>query len=434
MDWYLSCTILIALMIVFIMTGMPIGFVLGIIGLGGYWIVQGIYPAISMASLLSYSVTGSFILVTVPLFVLMGEFLVMGGVGSELFDALHVWVGHWKGGMAIGTVIACAIFGAMCGSSVATVVTIGLVAVPEMRKRGYYDGYSAGTVTAAGALAPIIPPSIIMIIYGVMTEQSVAYLFVAAIIPGIITMICQCVCAFYLVWRNPTLAPMIEKANWAYRFQATAKIWSSVLVIFLVLGSIYLGVCTPSEAAALGASGTFIIALFRRKLSLGVLGGALSRTVRTSVMIIFILATARMFAQLLTVLMIPHNITNLFLTLQISPWAIFAIVQILWIILGIFIDVSSIIVITTPIVVPPLVALGFNPIWIGTVLMVNMAIAVITPPMAMNIYAAASTFPEIPIERITRGVMPYFAADAVALIIVSAFPQLSLWLPSMMMG
>jgi tripartite ATP-independent transporter DctM subunit len=381
----------------------------------------------------SYGIAATYVMGTIPLFMLMGEFLTMGGIGGEIFDFVHKWLGRLPGGLAIAAIGSCAIFAAMCGSSLATVVTIGTVAVPEMTKRGYDSKFAVGCVTSAGALGPLIPPSIILIIYGVMTEQSIGHLFIASIIPGVITMGFMMSQAIFMVWRRPEIAPKAKGYNWRERFSSLQKVWMPVILIFLVLGTIYMGVCTPGEAAAVGAFASFCIVLGRKRFNRVAFREALLRTARTASMIIFILVGARIFSYFLTVLEIPQDLTRALISSGLSPWIIIAGVQIIWLALGIFLDVASIVVVTSPLFVPALMALGFSPIWVGSTLVVNMAIAVVTPPMAMNLFVASATFKDVPLEKIIRGTLPFVLAELLALVVVVAFPVLSLWLPSMML-
>lgn len=434
MEWYILAIILSGGMLVLLSTGMPIALVLGLLGLGGLCIFEGQEVALKLLGILGYRVGANFLLTSIPLFVFMGEMLFVSGIGSNLFNTASKWLGRLPGGLAVGSIAATSIFGAMSGASTAAVATMGPLCVPEMLKRGYNAKLAAGTVAAAGALDPIIPPSILLVVYAVCTEQSIGRLFLACFLPGF--MLAGVMSALVIVWvkLRPDHAPPVSSFTWKEKFSALPGTWPSLVLIFLVLATIYLGVATATEAAALGAFGSFWIALYSKRLSWRILSKALMNTMTTTCMIMFIIICSSLFSVLLTTQKVTANFADAVVGLVLSRWVLLAVIQLVYIFLGCFIDAISIILITSPIVMPIIIELGFDPIWYGAVLMVNLATAVITPPFALNLYVMKKVVPEISLREVTLGTLPFLIADVIGLIIVIVFPPLSLWLPSIMMA
>ena len=432
MEWYLIATILFTLMLILLATGMPISLVLGILGIGGLVILEGPEMALSLIGTNSYRISANFVLTSIPLFVFMGEMLFVSGIGANLFDMASKWLGRLPGGLAVGSIAATSIFGAMSGASTAAVATMGPLCVPEMLKRGYDKRLATGTVAAAGALDPIIPPSIILVVYAICTEQSIGKLFLACFLPGFLLAIIMAGLVIVWVLWKPRHAPMIEKCSWKEKFSSIPGTWPALILIFLVLATIYLGVATATEAAALGAFGSFLIALFSKRISFHILSRALMNTLSTTCMIMFIVICSSLFSNLLTTQQITANFAIFVGGIQLSRWIVMIIIQLLYIFLGCFIDCISIILITSPIIMPLIIKLGFDPVWFGAVLMVNFATAVITPPFALNLYVMNKVVPEVSLKDVTLGALPFLIADIIGLALVIIFPQIALWLPSMM--
>jgi C4-dicarboxylate transporter, DctM subunit len=430
MDWYVTATIVFGLMLFFLAVGMPIAFTLGILGLGGLCIFEGLLSGLSYLNMISFRNAANTIMTTIPLFVFMGEMLIVSGIGKNLFDMASKWLGRLPGGLAIGSVAATSIFGAMSGASTAAVATMGPLCVPEMIKRGYDKRLASGTVAAAGALDPIIPPSVILVVYAVATEQSIGKLFLACFIPGFALAFIMSALIIVWVWCKPHHAPPVAKTSFKEMLDSVPGTWPALILIFLVLATIYLGVATATEAAALGALGSFLIALFSKRLTGKILSAALFNTVTTTCMIMFIMICSSLFSLLLTTQRVTLGFSEIIATLELSRWVLFALIMLLYIFMGCFIDCVSIILITCPIVMPIIIKLGFDPIWFGAVLMVNFATAVITPPFALNLYVMNKVVPEVSLYDVTVGAMPFLIADVLGLIVVIVFPQIAMWLPS----
>jgi len=433
MEWWTIAIIFFGGLIVLISLGMPICFSLAIIGISGLSFFIGVDRALEMLPMTMYKHAASYTLTAVPLFVLMGELILRSGLGNSLFEAFSRWLGRTPGGLIMASIASAGVFGAMSGSATASAATFGRIAVPEMIRRGVDRRLATGAVAAAGGLAPIIPPSIIMIVYGIVSEQSIGALFMAAMIPGIILMFLMMGAAYIRVKHNPTLYPVPERGySLRQKVASLRDTWAIVLIIFLVLGTIYMGIATPTEAAALGAAATLVVTIVYRKMSWSVLKESAIGTIGITSMLIFILVFARLYSTAMTVSGVTNGFIESVTGLDVSPWLIIIGIQLIFILLGLFIDQISIILITVPLVFPVITALGFNPIWFGVVMIVNMSIALVTPPLAFNLYIVQRANPEVPIEDVTHGAMTFLVAELVGLGILIAFPALSLWLPSLM--
>jgi len=432
MEWHVVGLILFVGVFFLLAIGMPVAFMLGILGLGGLLILQGPSVALNLLGGSSYRMAENFILTAVPLFIFMGEMLFVSGIGANLYDMASKWLGRLPGGLAIAGIGATAIFGAMSGASTAATATMGPLTVPEMIKRGYDERLAAGTICAAASLDPIIPPSIILVVYAIAAEQSVGQLFMACFIPGFMLGGIMALEVVLWVFIKPEHAPKMPGSTWKEKFSSIPGTWPTLVLVFLVLATIYLGVATATEAAALGAFGSLLIAFYSKRLTWGVLKKTLLNTMVTTSMIMFIIICSSLFSHLLTLQHITYNIADYIIEIKMSPWVFMAVIQLLYIFLGCFIDCISIILITTPLVVPIVIKLGFDPVWFGAVLMVNFATAVITPPFALNLYVMKRVVPELSLKVITIGSLPFLIADVIGLILVIIFPQIALWLPSMM--
>lgn len=429
-EWLLTGIAGFGALLALLVIGMPIGFALGSIGLVGSFIVVGSKGALGMLGVIPLETATKFILVCIPLFILMAEFAVISGISSDLYTAIHKWTGHLPGGLAIASIIACGVFGAISGSAIATSASIGRVAVPEMIKRGYDKKLSIGSIAAAGGVGIVIPPSLVFITFGFLGELPIGTLFIAGIIPGIILVILYSLQILLMTLLRPHIAPRVTGASWSERLIWAPKVLPMMLIILAVLGTIYLGVATPTEAAAIGAFGTFCLALFKKSLNLGRLREATSNAARTTSSILIILIGALCFGYFLSVSGFTKNITDLIVSIPLSRWWIMIIIQAFLFVLGGVLDVGGIVAITTPIFVPALTALGFDPIWFGVLLAINMDIASETPPVGLNVYVIRSIFKDIAsLEDIFKGAVPFVLAESAGLALVMAFPSLALWLP-----
>jgi C4-dicarboxylate transporter DctM subunit len=413
--------------------GMPIAFGLGVISTIG--IILLLKPEILfLIAQTAYSTPNSFVLVAVPLFILMAEVLYGSDLSYDLFDSASHWLGRMPGGLASSSVLACALFSALTGSSSANVAAMGTVCTPEMLKRGYNKGLATGSVCAAGALGILIPPSVLLIIYGSITDTSVADLFIAGIIPGIMLAGLHITHITIHSWLMPNIAPRTPSVPWRVRWRSTLKVWWVILLIVLMMGGIYSGACTPTEAAAIGAFAAIVLGItLSKSLTWEKFRSAVRRSVTVTSMVLFIMVGAMIFGYFLTHLRIPQKLVDVILGLSISPWIVMICINILYIVLGCLMDVASIVLITVPILDPVVRAIGFDPIWFGIVIVMNMEIANISPPLGINLFVMKGIVPpDISYMDIVKGILPFIGAQVTALILVMVFPQLTLWLPSTM--
>jgi C4-dicarboxylate transporter DctM subunit len=411
----------------------PIAFSMGIVGFFGLWWLRGLGPSMASATTVVYESGFQYTLSVVPLFILMGNFVTRAGMSKELYRAAYTFVGHLRGGLAMATVIACAGFGAICGSSIATAATMTKVAYPSMREHGYSDELSAGAICAGGTLGILIPPSTIMIIYGIMTETSIGKLFAAGILPGIIATALLCVAIQYITWRDPKAGPRAERATWRVRFAAFKDVWAVAALFVIVMGGIYGGVFTTTEGAGIGAFGAFCFALARRALDFKGLLEVLVDSARTTAMLFMILVGALVFANFINYTTMPADLKDLIGRYQISPMTVMVAICAIYVILGTAMEELSMILLTVPVFFPLVVHLGFDPVWFGIIIVVVVQIGLISPPVGMNMFVVKSMLPGVSTATIFRGVIPFVVATIVLLGILVAFPSISLVLPALLM-
>ena len=423
----------LTMLAVLLLMGMPIGFALLLTGFVGLTMITGFDATLNYLGLHAFSSIARFVFTPIPLFVLMGDILAVSGVGSDMFDVTLRWFGKFRGGLAVASIIACAIFASMCGLSIAGAATIGLVAIPEMLKRGYDKGLATGSVACAGTLGILIPPSLPFIMYGVIAEQSIGQLFIAGIVPGILLTVLFSTYVLIVAWRRPALAPAISgTVTWKDRFWSLRKLWSAIVLIILVLGSIYGGIATPTEAAGVGAAGAFGVALLYRSLSLKKVVQIVRSTAELVGFIMILVVGAMLFSYYLTITGMTQGVSRWMASLAVAPWVIIVGINIILLILGCFLDSTAIILITTPLFLPIIRSLGFDPIWYGVILIINIEIAFITPPVGMNLYVISNIARGVSLETILRGSIPFLALALLAIALIAFFPQIALWLPSTM--
>lgn len=417
-----------------IIAGAPIFLALGAAGLLGLYMEQGSL-ALFFAPTSAFGQLNSFELIALPLFILMGNFLAATPIGSYLFHAAVCWLSWLRGGLAIASVGASALFGAVSGVSIAGVAAVGGIAVPEMLKRGYSRPLASGAVVSAGALAMLIPPSVPFIIYGAVSGVSVADLFIGGIVPGFALALALSTYIYFRVLRNPEEAPRDDTLNitWGERVKSLGGIWHAAILIVAVLGSIYTGVATPSEAAAVGAVGAFLIAggIFRA-LPPKRIATILLQTAKVSGAILLIMACAKIFGDYMNFVRVPQTLTDALTATNLPPWAIFTAIMILLVLLGMLVDAVSLIVVTTPILLPLVTALGYDPLWFGIILVMNLEIAVVTPPVGLNLYALRGVCPQLSVEEIITSVVPFVLVQFAVLMLFVLFPGISLWLPNLL--
>ena len=427
------------IIVVFILLGMiflgaPIFLALGVAGLTGLWMARGAMALFFGPTSLFAQLT-SFELLALPLFVLMGNFLSATPVGANLYRAAALWLSRLRGGLAISTVGASTVFGAVSGVSIAGVAAVGSIAVPEMLARGYSTRLASGAVVSSGALAMLIPPSVPLIIYGAVSGVSVADLFIGGIVPGLALAFALAVYIWIRATLNPAEAPLIEgeRPSWSERLGALGGLWHAMLLVLLVLGIIYMGVATPSEAAAFGALGAFALAgLVFRSLTIEKFWQILASSARISGAILLIMGCARIFGDYLNLVRVPDAVANVLTATDLSPFVILMLIMVAMLVLGMLVDAVSLIVVTTPILLPLVTALGYDPLWFGIIVVMNLEMAVITPPVGLNLYTLKAVAPVLAIEDIIRSVVPFVFIQFAVLTIFVLIPDLAVWLPNMM--
>jgi tripartite ATP-independent transporter DctM subunit len=374
-----------------------------------------------------------FLFIILPLFIFMAEVMFFTGIGDEAFNAAHKWLGRLPGGLCMAGVVACGIFAAVCGSSTATAATIGLVAMPGLMDRGYAKDLSAGSLAAGGTLGILIPPSGIMILYGIITETSIGDLFIAGFIPGIMMVALFCLYILFRAVIKPEAAPPLPGVSWSERFSSLIPIWAVIVVMLVILGGIYAGVATPTEVAALGAFITTLFALGRGKLSWSNLRESFLRTARTTCFVFFIVIGAMSFGWLLAYLDIPYRLGEVIVNADLSPLLILVLMNVTLLFLGCFIDPAGMLVLTMPLFFPIAKKFGFDPVWFGVIMTMNMECGNITPPVGLNLFVMKGICPDdVTIGDIVKGVVPFFILLLVGMVLIIAFPQIALWLPGTM--
>jgi C4-dicarboxylate transporter, DctM subunit len=463
-------------MLVLAFLRLPIALAMGLVGVLGYAYMRDWSWAAALAAVQTkvYETGRNYTLSVIPLFILMGSFVTRAGMSQELFRAAYAFIGHLRGGLAMATIVGCGGFGAICGSSIATAATFSKVAYPSMKKFGYSDALATGAIASGGTLGILIPPSTIMVIYGIMTGTSIGKLFAAGILPGVIAVLLLCLAVQYVTWRDPKAGPPGERLTWHERFKTLEGVgwfaavgvavlastylgWlpgddaavlgtiavfllslvykgiTSVIALFgLVMGGIYGGVFTAVEGAGVGAFGAMLIAFARRSLSWRSLYGALVESARTTSMLFLILIGALMFAEFVNITSMPADLRAFVAGLGVSPILVVAAIMAIYVLLGTAMEELSMILLTVPVFFPLIVSMGLDPIWFGVLIVVVVEIGLISPPVGMNLFVLNTLLPQVQTRTIFFGVLPFIAADCVRLAILIAFPIVSLYLPSLM--
>ena len=435
MEVWMVATILFTSLMLALFLGLPVAFSCGGVATVAclfIWGPRGLYSIATTA----YGEMTIFVFIAVPLFVLMAEVLSFSGIAEELFDLVYKWMGPFRGGLAIGTVIICAVFAAMVGVSTAAAATMGLVALPPMLDRGYSKKLVTGTIAAGGALGILIPPSVIMIIFGSVAELSIGQLFMGGMIPGIILSLIFIIYIIIKSILDPKSAPALplsERVSWGVKIRLLWKLLPPTFLVLLVLGSIYSGICTPTEAAAVGAFGSLVSAALMKRLTWENFNHAVSRTFSVSTMILWITIGAVSFTTIVNVTGIADWMREAIVGMELNRWVILIGMQFCFFLLGCFLDPVGIILITTPIFLPLIISLGFDPVWFGILFIINMEMAYITPPFGFNLFVLRGVVPpSISMKDIYKGILPFVACQAVCLFIMMIFPGLVTWLPRLM--
>ncbi|WP_180899733.1 TRAP transporter large permease [Martelella soudanensis] len=425
---------LIAIGIMFVLLALrtPVAFAMLIVGFGGMWYLNGMRSAGAVLITEGFGTVTNYSLIVVPMFVLLGNVASAAGFSRGLYDAAYAWVGWLRGGLASASVIGCAAFSAVSGSSVATAVTIGKVALPEMKRLGYSASLSTGAIAAGGTLGFLIPPSTGFVIYAILTEESIGRLFMAGILPGLLMMAMFMATVGIVTWLDPTSGPRGEPMSLARRFASLARALPMIAVIVISIGGIYLGVFTPVEASGIGAALVIILAVASRAITWGRFLEAVMETTRTSAMLYMIVIGANVLNPFLAVTHIPDLLGTALLGL--GPYGTLAVIILAYIVLGMFLDGLSMLVVTIPIVYPAIVAAGFDSIWFGVVAVIVIEMGMITPPVGLNVFVIKGVARDVPLATIFKGVMPFLIAMIVCLLLIIAFPQIALVIPNSMFG
>lgn len=410
----------------------PLAFAMGLVGFVGIGVTRGWNPALASTAQVVYETGFAYTLSVIPLFILMGNFVARAGLAHELFHAAYAFIGHVRGGLAHATVAACGGFGAICGSSIATAATMSKVAYPSMRKLGYSDSLSMGVMAAGGTLGIMIPPSTIMVIYGIVTETHIGKLFAAGVIPGLLTAALLMLTIVVVTSRDPEHAPPGARTPWPERWRALRGIWGVLVLVILVLGGIYGGFFTATEGAGFGAAGAFLFALLRRRLTWASLFEVLVESARTTAMLFTLLIAATLFANFVNFTTLPGDLKEWITHLGLSPTMIVVAMMAIYVVLGTVMEELTMVLLTIPLFFPIVTALGFDPVWFGVLIVMIVQIGLISPPVGMNLFVLNALLPHVGLGNIFRGCWPFVLVMVVMLGLLIAFPQLSLWLPSLM--
>lgn len=434
MNLWLFLALYTGLLLLFIFSGMPVAIALGGVGLLSIYIwVGGAIP--QQVSYVAYNAVSAFTMTAIPLFVLMGSLFAYSGLASQVYAGISPLLGRLSpGGLLLSNIFTGALFAAASGSAVAGISTISVIALPEMEKRGYNRGISAGSVAAAGALAVLIPPSIGLIIYGAMTDQSIGRLFIAGIFPGIVLTLLYTLYIIIRVRIHPHLAPPKSKMPLPFCLSQCLRVWPLLILIVAVIGSIYLGIATPTEAAAIGCGGSVVLAAGYRKLTWKVIKTATAETVKISAMVLLLFALARVMGIGLGILKVPGLLLSFVVSLEVNRYIILGFVYLAYLIAGMFMDELALFVMTIPVTVPILVTLGFDPIWIGVILIMLCECGMLSPPVGIALYIIQGIRPQYSFSEIALGAMPFWFVIIVAIIVLTVFPELATYLPLTMMG
>jgi C4-dicarboxylate transporter, DctM subunit len=411
---------------------LPIAFAMGLVGFIGFGLQVSWFASLTQIGHIASDAALDYGLSVVPLFVLMGGLVTRAKLSDDLFVASNAFLGHFRGGLSMATVVACGGFGAICGSSVATAATMAKVAMPSMRRFGYADSLATGSIAAGGTLGILIPPSILLVIYGILTEESIGKLFVAGIIPGIVAIICYALAVRVVTHFNPNAGPPAMRTDWPGRFRALRNVWGVLALFGLVMGGIYGGIFTPSEAAGMGAMGALFLAILRREMDLKSFFEVLADSAYTTVMLFMVLIGALVFANFVNTAGLPAALQEFVSGLSVSPILVIWVICLIYIGLGCVFESISMVLLTVPIFFPLVADLGFDMIWFGIIVVCVTELSLITPPVGINIFVLRSVLPDVKTGDLIRGVLPFCLADIFRLVILVHIPWLALVLPSLM--
>ena len=424
----LGFVVLFALMLLRV----PVGMAMGLVGVTGYAWIVGPGPALKLVGQTSMRTVTDYTFGVIPMFMLMGALVSVSGVSRELFKAANSMIGHLRGGLGVATVLACGGFAAICGSSVATAATFSAVAYPEMRRFNYPQSFSTGVIAAGGTLGAILPPSTVLAVYAILTQQDIGKLFMAGIVPGILAMTMYVLTIVVIVRLRPDWLPGGELKPWPERVADLRSVWAPLVLFVFVIGGLYGGFFTPTEAGGVGASGAFILGLLRRKLDGPKIREALLSATRTAAAVFTVLIGALLFGYFLTITQSPQKLTEFLTGLGVGRYGVLALIMGMYLLLGCLMDAMAMIILTVPIIFPVIMHLGFDPIWFGVIIVMTVELGLIHPPVGMNVFVIKSVVKDVSFTTIFKGVLPFILTDILRLIILIAFPMIALWLPTRM--
>jgi C4-dicarboxylate transporter, DctM subunit len=410
----------------------PVGMAMGLVGVSGFAYLVGSTPALKLVGQTSMRTVTDYTFGVIPMFLLMGAFVTASGMSRELFRAANTFVGHRRGGVGIATIVACAGFAAISGSSVATAATFSTVAYPEMRRYKYPQSFATGVIAAGGTLGAMFPPSTVLAVYGIITEQDIGKLFIAGILPGILAVSMYIATILIIGWLRPEFLPAGERTGPAERLAAAGDIWAPLALFAFVIGGLYGGLFTPTEAGGMGAGGAFLIGVLRGRLSRRDIRASLLQATRTAAAVFTVLIGALLFGYFLTITQTPQNVTAFLTGLGVGRYGVLALIMLIYLVLGCLMDAMAMIILTVPIIFPVIRTLGFDPIWFGVIIVMTVELGLIHPPVGMNVFVIKSVIKDVNFATIFKGVLPFIVTDLVRLVILVAFPIIALYLPTRM--
>src|SRR3984885_8487615 len=416
----------------------PVGMAMGLVGITGFGYLTGLAPALKLVGQTTMRTVTDYSFGVIPMFLLMGAFVSASGISRELFQAANTFVGHRRGGLGVATIAASAGFAPISGSSVATAATFSTVAYPEMRRFGYPQSFATGVIAAGGTLGAMLPPSTVLAVYGIITEQDIGKLFIAGIIPGLLAMTMYMITISLIGYFRPGFLPTGKQTSWRERFAGLKDIWAPVLLFVFVIGGLYglpfLPRFTPTEAGGVGATGAFLIGVVTGRLDKDKILASLLQATRTAAAVVTVLIGALIFGYFLTVTQTPQKVTEFLTGLGLGSYGVLAVIMLMYLVLGCLMDAMAMIILTVPIIFPVISHLGFDPIWFGVIIVMTVELGLIHPPVGMNVFVIKSVVKDVSFSTIFKGVIPFVATDLVRLVILIAFPLLATWLPTRMMA
>jgi tripartite ATP-independent transporter DctM subunit len=410
----------------------PVGMAMGLVGVTGFGYIVGGAPTLKMIGQTSMRTVTDYTFGVIPMFLLMGAFVTVSGMSRELFRAANTWLGHLRGGLGFATILACGGFAAISGSSVATAATFSTVAYPEMRRYNYPQSFACGVVAAGGSLGAMLPPSTVLAVYGIITEQDIGKLFVAGILPGLLAISMYITTIVLMGWLRPGFLPSGSRASWKQRFESMREVWAPLLLFVFVIGGLYGGLFTPTEAGGMGAGGAFLIGVLRGRLSRKDIRASLLQATRTAAAVFTVLIGALLFGYFLTVTQTPQKVTMFLTGLGLGRYGVLALIMLMYLLLGCLMDALAMVILTVPIMFPVILSLGFDPIWFGVIIVMTVELGLIHPPVGMIVFVIKSVVHDVDFLTIFKGVLPFIITDLIRLTILIAFPMIALFLPSRM--